>query len=96
MTSDHRDQIHEIVLRVVAATTKNVIGPIADDEDVFTKCSLNSMEIVSVLVALETTFDVVLGEDASEFPRMRTFAGLCGLLRDKLPTEPASPREGLG
>jgi acyl carrier protein len=89
--SEQHMSIQDVVIQALSAVKDLGVVSIASDEDVFSKFALNSMEIFSVLVKLENTFDIVIGEDPSEFDRIRSFAGLIELLQEKVhATAPAS------
>ena len=85
--------IREVIVQTLRTSAKVDVRSVDDDEDIFSKYGLSSMEIFSVLIKLERTFDIVIGEVASEFDRIRTFGGLTTLLSEKIGgAETARPR----
>lgn len=83
--------IQDSVIQAVSEAGELVVDSVAKDEDVFVKFDLNSMQIFSVLVKLEKRHGIVIGEDASEFERIRTFSGLCELVGEKIAAGEAPP-----
>jgi acyl carrier protein len=75
-----RDRILEAVL-VGKISTQVAVG---DHEDVFAKFGLNSLETFQVLVRLEKMFDIVIGEEPTEFDRIRTLGGFSELVTEKV------------
>jgi acyl carrier protein len=68
-------------VRERAATEPAQILP---DGDLFAQFGLNSMDTFAVIVKLERALGVVIGEEASDFDRAATFAGLESLLVEKV------------
>lgn len=91
-----RDAIHELILRTVSASKDNLVADVGDDDDVFAKFGLNSMETFGVLVKFEKTLDIVIGEEPAEFDRIRTLSGLRSLLVEKAREVGTSLVEGAG
>jgi acyl carrier protein len=83
-TEREATNFRELILQTVTAGKKAGDRQVLDDEDVFGKFGLNSMETFHVLVQLEKALDIVIGEDVAEFDRIRTFRGLESLLAEKV------------
>ncbi len=87
--------VQAVVIQALQRAKSLELVSIADDEDVFSKFALNSMEVLSVIVDLERTFGIVIGEEPSEFDRIRSFAGLKQLVSEKILSAAVRQPEGV-
>lgn len=92
--SEESSAVRDAVLAAVRAAKDGADVAVLDDEDVFDKFGLNSLEIFGVLVQLEKEFAIVIGEEAGEFDRIRTFLGLQQLVAEK--ARAGAPARGVG
>jgi acyl carrier protein len=76
--------IHETILGTLGADRKTRPAVIAEGDDVFSVYGMNSLETFRAIVKLEKAFGIEIGEQPSEFERVRTFAGLKLLVAEKL------------
>lgn len=77
------ESVRNAVLRTFAETKKVEAGAVGDGDDPFSVYALDSLQIFAVISQLERTFDIVIGENLSEFDRIRTFVGLTDLILEK-------------
>ena len=84
MSESQQRRIHASILEAVMAAKRTDADGVSDDEDVFEKFGLNSMDTFRALVRLEKELDVVIGEEPSEFERIKTLGGLRALLLEKV------------
>jgi acyl carrier protein len=76
--------IRETILRAVRERTDTEPAQLSPDSDPFAQFGLSSMDAFAVIVKLERALGVVIGEDAADFDRAATFAGLEALLVEKV------------
>ena len=81
---NHEGNLSADLVRLVAESieqTKQVDVPaIGEDEDIFVRCGLDSVQALRLVVRLENHFDIDIGEDPLDFQRIRTFSGLKSLV----------------
>lgn len=78
------NQLRGVIDDVLRATRGLSTAGLEEQDDLFAKLGLNSVETFAVLVKLENALDIILGEDPSEFDRIRTLGGLESLLSEKV------------
>jgi acyl carrier protein len=52
--------------------------------DELSTLGLDSVEILKILIRLEARFEIVIGDDTSDFERIKTVDGLTRLVREKV------------
>ena len=84
-----KDDIRDIIINAFQEVSGSKADSIDDEENIFSKFGLDSMNTIALIGKLEGHFQIVIGEDVSDFVRMRTYSGLFSLVLEKIGKKPA-------